>query len=83
MDAWFRTMGIDPAEFRKLVEEMQRGLADAFKNLGADPGKSFVSGFSVKVGPDGKPTYSSFGNKPQVKSNPATPDIPQVIADER
>ncbi len=84
MDAWFRTMGIDPSEFRRMVEEMQRGLADAFKNLGADPSKSFVSGFSVKVGPDGKPTFSSFGNKPQVKANPQNPaGIPQVIADER
>lgn len=83
MDAWFRQMGIDPSEFRKLVEDMQRNLQDAFKNLGADPSKSFVSGFSVKVGPDGKPTFSSFGNKPQVKPNPGMPGIPQVVADER
>ena len=85
MEGWFRSMGIDPTEFRKLVEQMQKDLQKAFEGLGTDPSKSFVSGFSVKVGPDGKPTFSSFGNKPQVKANPAgaTKGIPSVVADER
>lgn len=78
MDAWFRDMGIEPAEFRRLVEEMQRGLAEAMRNMGQDPSKPFVSGFSVRVGPDGKPNFSTFGNKPQIKSNPTTPGIPTV-----
>lgn len=85
LDAWLRAMGVDPGEFRKMADEMQRNLGEALKSMGADPSKSFVSGFSVKVGPDGKPTFSSFGNKPQVKANPAgaTKGIPSVVADER
>src|SRR5688572_15860151 len=83
LDAWFRNMGIDPNEFRKLVEEMQKNMAEAFKGMGQDPSKSFVSGFSVKVGPDGKPHFSSFGNKPSVKPAPGGKGIPQVVSDER
>ncbi len=85
MEAWFRSMGIDPREFQKLVEEMQRNLQDAFKEWGKDPNKSFVSGFQVKVGPDGKPAFNTFGNKPQTK--PSTPGkgkgIASIISDER
>ena len=85
LDAWLRQMGVDPADFRRMADEMQRNLQEALKSMGQDPSKSFVSGFSVKVGPDGKPTFNTFGNKPQVKPNPAGPGkgIPQVIADER
>jgi HSP20 family protein len=85
LDAWLRGMGVDPADFRKMADEMQRNLGEALKSMGQDPSKSFVSGFSVKVGPDGKPTFNTFGNKPQVKPNPAgaTKGIPQVVADER
>jgi HSP20 family protein len=87
LDAWLRQMGVDPADFRKMADEMQRNLHEALKSMGQDPSKSFVSGFSVKVGPDGKPTFNTFGNKPQVKPNPAgakgVKGIPQVIADER
>lgn len=83
MEAWFRSMGIDPTDFRRLVEQMQKDLQDAFKGLGADPSKSFVSGFSVRVGPDGKPTFSSFGNKPSVKAPAPGQALPAVSADER
>lgn len=85
LDAWLRTMGVDPADFRRMADEMQRNLQEALKGMGQDPTKSFVSGFSVKVGPDGKPTFNTFGNKPQVKPNPkgAGKGIPSVVADER
>ncbi len=83
MDAWFRSMGIDPQDFRRMVEDMQRNLQEAFKNMGQDPSKSFVSGFSVRVGPDGKPQFNTFGNKPTVKPNPQGKGIPQIVADER
>ncbi len=66
MDAWLRNMGVDPKEFRGLFDEMQRNLQDAFKNMGQDPSKGFVAGFNVRMGPDGKPHFSSFGNKPKV-----------------
>lgn len=84
MEAWFRSMGIDPHEFQKLVSDMQRNLQDAFKEWGADPSKSFVSGFQVKVGPDGKPAFNTFGNKPQVKpAQPGQKGIAAIVSDER
>jgi HSP20 family protein len=79
MEAWLRQMGIDPVEFRKLFNDMQRNLGEALKDMN-DPSKSFVSGFSVRVGPDGKPVFSSFGNKPQVKP---TGGVPAIGASER
>ncbi len=80
MEEWMRSMGIDPREFRDLVDEMQRSLQDAFKNLGQDPSKGFVSGFNVRMGPDGKPHFSTFGNKPSVGREGA---VPIVNADQR
>ncbi len=81
MDAWLRQMGIDPGEFRRMAEEMQRSLQDAFRSVGQDPSKSFVSGFNVRVGPDGKPHFSSFGNKPSVERKDGA--LPNIQADER
>ncbi len=87
MDAWFRGMGIDPADFRRMVEDMQRSLGEAMRNMGNDPSKAFVSGFNVRIGPDGKPHFSTFGNKPQVKSNPSPAPgivgIPTIVSNER
>ena len=85
LDAWLRQMGVDPADFRRMADEMQRNLQEALKGMGQDPTRSFVSGFSVKVGPDGKPTFNTFGNKPQVKPSPAGAGkgIPTVVANER
>lgn len=87
LDAWLRTMGVDPADFRKMADEMQRNLQEALKGMGQDPTKSFVSGFSVRVGPDGKPTFNTFGNKPQVRPGTSKDGpgrgIPSVVADER
>ncbi|MEA3203100.1 MAG: hypothetical protein QOI63_770 [Thermoplasmata archaeon] len=85
MDAWLRSMGMDAGEFRKLVDEMQRNMQEALKDLGSDPSKSFVGGFSVKLGPDGKPTVNTFGSKPAMKA-PAGgvgTGLPTISADER
>lgn len=87
LDAWLRQMGVDPAEFRKMADEMSRSMQDALRGLG-DPSqgpKSFVSGFNVKVGPDGKPSFTTFGNKPSVQGPApgAKPGIPKIVADER
>jgi HSP20 family protein len=89
LDAWLRQMGVDPADFRKMADEMTRGLQDALRHMGdpSQPNKSFVSGFSVKVGPDGKPTFNTFGNKPSVQPPPAgakgASAVPKVVVDER
>jgi len=82
MEAWMRQMGIDPTDFRRLFDDMQRNLGEAMKDFQRDPSKSFVSGFSVKVGPDGKPVFSSFGNKPQVKPG-AGGGLPAIDTNER
>lgn len=81
MDEFMRRMGIDPKEFRSLFDDMQRNLQEAFKNMGDDPTKGFVQGFNVRMGPDGKPHFSSFGNKPHVDTEEG--GVPQFRADER
>jgi HSP20 family protein len=81
MEAWMRQMGIDPVEFRRLFDDMQRNMSEALKEFQKDPSKSFVSGFSVRVGPDGKPSISSFGNKPVVR--PAAGGVPAIDTTER
>lgn len=81
MDEWFRSMGVDPSDFRRLFEDMQRNLQEAFKNMGQDPSKGFMAGFNVRMGPDGKPHVSTFGNKPNVEGRQG--GIPKVGVDER
>lgn len=91
LDSWLRGMGVDPAEFRRMTDEMQRGLQDALRSMGPggpgqDPSKprSFVSGFSVKVGPDGKPHFNTFGNKAAAPGAlGAAKGLPQIVTDER
>ncbi|MGB1586127.1 MAG: archaeal heat shock protein Hsp20 [Thermoplasmatota archaeon] len=75
MDDWLRSMGVDPKEFRDLFEDMQRNLSEAFKNMGQDPSKGFMAGFNVKMGPDGKPRFDTFGNKPKVNTDARVPTI--------
>lgn len=82
MDDWFKAMGIDPRDFQRLFDDMQRNLQDAFKHMGQDPSKGFVSGFNVRMGPDGKPQFNTFGNKPHVH-RPEGAKIPNVGVDER
>ncbi len=50
-------------EFRKVFEQMGRMMEEGMKE-GIKPGKSFVQGFSVTMGPDGKPMIQQFGDKP-------------------
>lgn len=80
-DDIFRGFGIEPAEFERMFEQMQRQLQDAMRNMGGfDPGKSYVHGFSFRVGPDGKPIIENFGNRPQ---NPVKGGGKPVFTDDR
>ena len=61
-------------DFDNLIEEMERRMEENMKGIeGMDwedmePGKnSFVQGFSIKIGPDGKPIINTFGNKPVIE----------------
>jgi len=51
-------------EFERMFREMERMMERAFRMPydKLEPGKSFVRGFSIRVGPDGKPHIEEFGN---------------------
>ncbi len=69
-------------EFRQMEENMARMFDEMRKTSLKEPGKGgpFVYGFSMKVGPDGKPKIEEFGNVPA--SKPGKPGIAE-IGDER
>lgn len=54
-------------EFRQMEENMAKIFEDAMKrSKQAGEGKPYVYGFSMRVGPDGKPHIEEFGNVPGV-----------------
>jgi len=59
----FDFFGFDD-EFERMFREMERMMEHAFRIPfdKLEPGKSFVRGFSIRVGPDGKPRIEEFGN---------------------
>ena len=77
---------ISDDEFERIFDEMQKMFENVnFKDLmddmlrnGIDPNKRFIRGFSVNIGPDGKPKIQEFGNRP-IKSPKGT----STISDER
>ena len=77
---------IDDEEFERIFEEMRRifesgDFKDVVENMfrgGFDPNKRFIHGFSVQLGPDGKPKIQEFGNRPK-----KTATGPTTISDER
>ncbi len=58
-------------DIQKMAEEMMK----MFSNI--QPGKPYVHGFKVDVGPDGKPQIKDFGNK-----TTKTPDGDDIMSDE-
>lgn len=63
----FDFFGIDD-DFERLFRQMERMWERAFKDLSFDyiePGRSFVHGFNINIGPDGKPRIQEFGHRPQ------------------
>lgn len=73
-------------EFERIFDEMQKMFENInFKDLmedmlrdGIEPNKRFIRGFSVNIGPDGKPKIQEFGNRP-IRSAKGT----STISDER
>lgn len=60
----FDIFGMD--EFERMFREMERMMEEAFKGSrfrNIKPGRSFVHGFNIHIGPDGKPHVSEFGNR--------------------
>jgi len=60
----------ESSNFKEMIEEMLKG--------GFQPNKRFVHGFSLNIGPDGKPRMQEFGNKPL-----KTPTGQPTISEER
>lgn len=80
-DDLFKGFGIDPADFERMFEQMNRAMQEAMRNIGGlEPGKPYVHGFSLKIGPDGKPQVSEFGNRPQ---RPTVKGAKPVLSPER
>ncbi|OYT57776.1 hypothetical protein B6U70_02030 [Euryarchaeota archaeon ex4484_162] len=77
----FDFFGFDDEDFERIFEEMQRMLERMFRDIPFDQiewNKPFVHGFSIRIGPDGKPKIEEFGNKPSI-----TPDGERIISEER
>jgi len=77
---------MDDEDFERIFDEIQRMfestdlkemIEDMFRS-GFDPNKRFIHGFSMNIGPDGKPRFQEFGNRPT-----KTPTGEPVISDER
>lgn len=77
---------IDDDEFERIFDEMQKIFENTnFKEMieemvrgGFEPNKRFVRGFSINIGPDGKPKIQEFGNRPT-----RTPTGDSIISEER
>ena len=54
-------------EMEEMIERMMEGFEDfEEEDLEKLSEKPYVYGFSVKIGPDGKPVIREFGNKPKI-----------------
>ncbi len=53
---------LNDEEFQRILHEMERLVEDAFKSSLEEwkSGKTFVKGFSVRLGPDGEPQIDEF-----------------------
>lgn len=82
-DEFMRSFGLGK-DFEKMFEEMQRHLSNALKDMGnIQPGKPYMHGFSFKIGPDGKPVVSEFGNMPNkpTKGKPVLKEEREPLTD--
>lgn len=73
----FGFFGFDE-EFEKMFEELQRMAEEAFSAPFEEMEKPFVHGFSIRIGPDGKPRIQEFGNRPS-----RSPSGEPMISEER
>jgi HSP20 family protein len=79
-------------DFDRFIEEMEKEMAESFKNMEEEMPENlfrerrlpdgsirkeygpFVYGYSVRIGPDGKPLIREFGNmKPRLEGKDASP----------
>ncbi|MHA1770746.1 MAG: archaeal heat shock protein Hsp20 [Candidatus Thorarchaeota archaeon] len=70
MDQLFREVAEGDVFDPKRMEEFMRS---------SDSISPFVFGFSVKVGPDGKPVIQRFGNRPAPDGSRLTPELEPLV----
>ena len=77
---------IDDEEFERIFDDMRKMFESTnFKDMiedmfrsGFESNKRFIRGFSINIGPDGKPKIQEFGNRPT-----RTPAGDSMISEER
>jgi HSP20 family protein len=65
-------------DFEDIFRQIEKMWERAFKEIPFDniePGKSYIHGYSINMGPDGKPKIQEFGNRPQKKVTDGKPSI--------
>lgn len=68
-------------EFERIFREIERMMERTFSDFPMDwleQNKSFIHGFNIHIGPDGRPRIQEFGNRPL-----KTPEGKSLISDER
>jgi HSP20 family protein len=66
--------GLWDDDFESVFDRMREEMGEMMKGFGSideedlekSGGKSYVRGYSITMGPEGKPTIREFGNKPKV-----------------
>ena len=67
---------LDDSFHRRIHERVNNFVSEAFQNTdGVLPGKSYVYGFNMHAGPDGKPVFEEFGDVPTPSSNDSVSSI--------
>ncbi|MHA2600576.1 MAG: archaeal heat shock protein Hsp20 [Candidatus Thorarchaeota archaeon SMTZ1-83] len=70
---------------RRMMEEMNEGTMfdmkslEDFMNQHPDGANPFVFGFSMRIGPDGKPIIQRFGNAPGPDGAKMTPQLEPLV----
>ncbi|AKG90790.1 Molecular chaperone {small heat shock protein} [Geoglobus ahangari] len=56
-------------EFDELFRRMMREFDELIRTAELSEGRPIVRGFSIRIGPDGKPEIREFGTKPTIKED--------------
>ena len=78
-DFWDDFFGNWDIDFNDVFEEMRRMMDEMMKDPSKFADRPFVYGYSMKVGPDGRPMIKSFGNQPGVKGDATREPLTDVM----
>lgn len=69
--------------FGKMFKEMMKRFEEILKDFDRlEPGKPFVKGFSLTIGPDGKPIFREIGSKREMAIKPSQEEIKADVIDQ-